>query len=227
MANPTELLSCGGDRTIALWDLNKGGIKRQFTSHLGDILSLSVNKNDPNLFVSCSCDRTARLWDVRDPANPIKFICSNKADSSVCQFFPDYNSFSVGSDDETLRLFDLRSDCLLELYDPKIVHQYMKKKNIMSNGFDQSSDEQSLRSSRMGTIDNPGVLSIDYSMSGRMMFVAYADYNPVVIWDTLKCEVVGCLEGHKDVVSQVKVSNDGVGVATGSRDYITKIWSTV
>jgi len=62
-----------------------------------------------------------------------------------------------------------------------------------------------------------GVNSVDFSVSGRLLFAGYNDYT-VNIWDTLKTVRVAMLYGHENRVSCLKVSPDGCAFATGSWD---------
>jgi guanine nucleotide-binding protein G(I)/G(S)/G(T) subunit beta-1 len=51
--------------TCVLWDVDAGVKLQEFADHTGDVMSLSIAPNDPNLFVSAACDATAKIWDMR------------------------------------------------------------------------------------------------------------------------------------------------------------------
>ncbi|OBA15410.1 uncharacterized protein OGAPODRAFT_49114 [Ogataea polymorpha] len=193
----SQVLTSSGDKSILLWDMEKGTKSVTFNGHLGDVLGLSMCPTDSNLFVSCSSDRLSNLWDIRCPLNRRQFQISLTHDSSAVKFFPDGFSFACGTDDGELKLFDIRSDCELASYP----------------------------SSMVAALDNPGVLSIDFSRSGRLLFASYAEFSSVVVWDTVMGTVVGTMDGHRDAVSAIKVSPDGLGIATASRDHTSRIWS--
>lgn len=240
----TQLVTASGDKSCILWDTTKGGFVRHFYGHLGDVLSLSVNKNNsnnsnPNLFVTSSSDKLAMLWDVRDPLASRKYMVNSKYDSSEVEFFPDGNCFACGCDDGSIKFFDMRSDGELQTYDIDSIRRYINSNNLQnyspanhnyglgsasSIGFDSASGK-SLQSNMQASIDNPGVLSLDFSKSGRLMFTSYAESACVFVWDVITGNIVGSLNGHNGIVSKVKVSPDGLGVATASRDETIKIWS--
>ena len=68
-------------------------------------------------------------------------------------------------------------------------------------------------------------MSLDFSSSGRLMYACYTDLG-CIVWDVLKAEVVGKLEGHNGRVTRVRVSSDGLGVCTGSWDTTMQVyWS--
>ncbi len=234
----SQIVTCSGDRSSILWDTTKGGQVSTFYGHLGDVLSLSPNPADPNAFVTCSCDRRALIWDTRSPVSVRRYVSADNCDASVVRFFPDGHSFACGMDDGTIKLFDLRSDGDIATYGIQNVRQYAMNNGISSISMSPksfSSNEGakiamgsiagSMESSLESSIDNPGVISMSFSKSGRLMFVSYAEYSNVMIIDTITGKILGSMGGHSDVVSSIRVSNDGLGVATGSRDYTVSIWS--
>ncbi|KAH3662219.1 hypothetical protein OGAPHI_005467 [Ogataea philodendri] len=223
----SQVLTSSGDKSIVLWDMEKGTRCNSFNGHLGDVLGLSVNPRDPNMFVSCSSDRFSNLWDVRSPLNRRQFQTSQTHDSSAVKFFPDGYSFACGTDDGEVKLFDIRSDCELSNYPVRQVHQHFRSYKPEEQVVEDSASSMKLstKSSMVAALDNPGVLSIDFSKSGRLLFASYAEYSSVVVWDCVMGTIIGTLDGHRDSVSKIKISPDGLGIATASRDHTTRIWS--
>jgi len=66
--------------------------------------------------------------------------------------------------------------------------------------------------------------SVAFSVSGRLLFAGYDDFN-CNVWDTLKGERVGVLAAHENRVSCLGVSSDGNALCTGSWDSLLKIWA--
>ena len=62
-----------------------------------------------------------------------------------------------------------------------------------------------------------GITSVAFSVSGRLLFAGYDDFE-CKVWDTLRGERVGSLSGHENRVSCLGVSNDGISLCTGSWD---------
>ncbi|GAA6071074.1 guanine nucleotide-binding protein G(I)/G(S)/G(T) subunit beta-3b, partial [Tachysurus ichikawai] len=71
---------------------------------------------------------------------------------------------------------------------------------------------------------NSAVTSLALSMSGRLIFAGYDNFN-CNIWDSLKGEKVGVLSGHDNRVSCTGVPLDGMCVCTGSWDSFLKVWN--
>jgi len=67
-----------------------------------------------------------------------------------------------------------------------------------------------------------GITSVAFSISGRLLFAGYDDFN-CNVWDTLRGERVGVLMGHDNRVSCLGVSSDGMAMCTGSWDTTLKV----
>jgi len=69
-----------------------------------------------------------------------------------------------------------------------------------------------------------GITSVATSVSGRLLFAGYDDFE-CKVWDVTRGEKVGSLVGHDNRVSCLGVSNDGMSLCTGSWDSLLKIWA--
>jgi Prp8 binding protein len=64
-SNGVHILSSSADKTVAVWDSNKGKRIRKYSEHTAIVNSLSSAKNEPNIFASASDDCTVLIWDSR------------------------------------------------------------------------------------------------------------------------------------------------------------------
>lgn len=100
--------------------------------------------------------------------------------------------------------------------------------NAFASGSDDAScrlfDLRADRELNQYTHDNVlcGITSVGFSVSGRILFAGYDDFN-CNVWDTLKGERVGVLAGHENRVSCLGVSQDGMALCTGSWDSMLKV----
>ncbi|TNN87069.1 Guanine nucleotide-binding protein subunit beta-5 [Liparis tanakae] len=69
-----------------------------------------------------------------------------------------------------------------------------------------------------------GVSSVDFSLSGRLLFAGYNDYT-INVWDVLKGTRVSILFGHENRVSTLRVSPDGTAFCSGSWDHTLRTWA--
>ena len=223
-----NVVTGSGDMTCALWNIPKARRIREYTDHLGDVLSLSMAPigANPNTFCSCGSDGYTYVWDTRSPEAIQNFFVS-ECDVNTVQFFKDGQSIAAGSDNGTITLLDLRSDCPIasytlqdSLYPPQSHPNYLPSNKEYNYQLTSPLSNNSMTS----YLDDQGVMSLDFSASGRLMYATYTDLG-CVVWDLLRAEVVGKLEGHSDRISRVRSSPDGLGVCTGSWDTTLKIWS--
>ncbi|CAL9102293.1 unnamed protein product, partial [Musa textilis] len=200
----TRLITGSGDQTCVLWDVTTGQRISVFggefpSGHTSDVLSISINSSNSNMFVSGSCDATARLWDTRIASRAIRTYHGHHGDVNTVKFFPDGQRFGTGSDDGTCRLFDMRTGHQLQVYSQQ-----------------QANNDQ----------DVPIVTSIAFSISGRLLFAGYSN-GDCYVWDTLLAEVVvnlGKLQNsHEGRISCLGLSADGSALCTGSWDKNLKV----
>ena len=223
----SKVVTASGDMTCALWDIPKAKRIREYADHLGDVLSLAlpptVSENGSNIFGSCGSDGYAYIWDIRSHA-PVQSFFVSDSDVNTIKFFKNGNSVITGSDDSVVRMFDIRADCKIASYS---LTQSKGQDNYTT--YSPSSMEYKSKSPSASTVsssyyDNHGVLSLDFSKSGRLMYTCYTDIG-VIVWDVLKAEIVGKLEGHSNRISRIRTSPDGLALCTGSWDSTMKIWS--
>jgi len=62
----SKIVTSSGDSTCIMWDIPTASSLSIFADHNGDVMSVSMNPQDPNMFVSGSCDSTAAIWDIRN-----------------------------------------------------------------------------------------------------------------------------------------------------------------
>jgi len=110
-----QLVTSSGDTTCILWDVVTENKITIFEEHDGDVMSLSLNPNDPNIFVSGACDGFAKIWDINS-GKCVQTFQAHESDINAVQFLPNGYGFASGSDDGYCKLFDIRSDRDLATY---------------------------------------------------------------------------------------------------------------
>lgn len=110
-----QILSCSGDMTCGIWDVNTGRRVSTLYDHLGDVLSVAKHPSKTQIVASASNDKTVKIWDTRI-AKCVQTFQGHGRDVTSVAFFPDGNAVISGSEDSKARLFDLRTDCQMNTY---------------------------------------------------------------------------------------------------------------
>lgn len=140
----SEMLTCSGDSTCILWDVETKSVKRVFEGHTGDAMTLDCLRDGSSTFVSGACDATARQWDFRTNDAVIAHA-GHESDINSVSMCSDGNSFATGSDDSACYLWETR--CLRplnEYTDEKILCgitsvAFSKSAKVLFAGYDDYS----------------------------------------------------------------------------------------
>lgn len=70
----SELVSCGADKSVVVWDVSDGRVKRRLRQHAATVNCVKYNE-DSSVVVSGSNDNTVCCWDIRSRNNsPIQVL---------------------------------------------------------------------------------------------------------------------------------------------------------
>ena len=105
-ADNASFASCGGDRTVFVWDVTSGLVRRRLTGHEQRVNCVRYGP-DGACLITGSYDKTVRCWDLRSShVHPIQ-VLGGAADSVSSVAISEYE-IVVGSIDGTITTFDLR-----------------------------------------------------------------------------------------------------------------------
>ncbi|KAL7007741.1 G protein subunit beta [Cystobasidiomycetes sp. EMM_F5] len=232
-APSSNFVACGGlDNICSIYNLRsrEGSVKvaRELSAHTG-YLSCCRFLNDRQILTS-SGDMTCMLWDVDAGIRVLEFN-DHTGDVMSLSLGPNQNIFVSGACDATAKVWDIRTGKAVQTFighesDINAV-QFFPSGDAFASGSDDAScrlfDLRADRELNQYTHDSVlcGITSVAFSVSGRILFAGYDDYN-CNVWDTLKGERVGVLTGHDNRVSCLGVSSDGMALCTGSWDSTLK-----
>uniref|UniRef100_W5LL83 Guanine nucleotide binding protein (G protein), beta polypeptide 3b n=1 Tax=Astyanax mexicanus TaxID=7994 RepID=W5LL83_ASTMX len=206
-------------------------IVKELDAHTG-YLACARFIND-NEILTASGDTTCALWDIESGKQKTIFL-NHIGDCMCLALSSDMNTFVSGACDSLAKLWDIRDGQCKQTFQGHTSDVnaicFFPSGNAFVTGsddctckmFDIRSDQEVLNYQDAQL--NSGVTSLALSLSGRLMFAGYDNFN-CNIWDSLKGDKVGVLSGHDNRVSCTGVPSDGMCVCTGSWDSFLKIWN--
>jgi len=186
-----------------------------------------------NQIITSSGDSTCILWDV-ESKTPKKIFNDHTGDVMSVSIFEESKAFVSGSCDATAKLWDYNSGMCVKTFpghesDINSVAFYPDG-NAFGTGSDDSScrffDIRAYRQLNRFSDDKIlcGITSVAFSLTGRLLFAGYDDYN-CYVWDTLLGVLINQLKGHDNRVSCLGTTKNGQALCTGSWDTLLKIWA--
>lgn len=106
--NDEKVISCSGDGSCILWDIQYSRWDRQFKGHESDVMDVTLIP-DKNLFISGSCDMTCKVWDHRDAKADVLTFPGHGADINAVDSSLEGNYFISAGDEAHILMYDIRS----------------------------------------------------------------------------------------------------------------------
>lgn len=113
------LASCGGDRTVFIWDVETGSVTRRLKGHQQRIntvhfISPSANNSAAALVISGSNDCCVHIYDLRSRGQqqPIQTLRDAKDGITSVRYTTDSFTIIAGSADGCIRHYDIRQAAL-------------------------------------------------------------------------------------------------------------------
>ncbi|XP_063956262.1 guanine nucleotide-binding protein subunit beta-5-like [Lytechinus pictus] len=234
------MVACGGlDNKCSVYQLTQeedlsSSKKRAVAMHTSYVSCCTFMNSDQQILTG-SGDSTCALWDV-ESGQLLQSFHGHNADAMALDLSPSEacNTFVSGGCDKQALVWDMRTGQCVQSFEGHDSDINAVRFFPSGDGFATASDDAScrmydLRADREISCYSKesiifGATSLDFSLSGRLLFVGYNDYS-VNIWDTLKGHRLTMLYGHENRVSCLRVSPDGTAMCTGSWDYTLRIWA--
>ncbi|KAL1915357.1 uncharacterized protein VTP21DRAFT_6815 [Calcarisporiella thermophila] len=232
-----ELIASGGlDNICSIYSLRaaREQIKpgRELCAHTGYLSCCRFL--DDHRIVTSSGDMTCMLWDI-DAGVKIDEFRDHSGDVMSISLSPtNPNLFVSGACDASAKLWDMRTKRCVQTFtghesDINAV-QFFPNGDSFGSGSDDAScrlfDLRADRELNQYTHESIacGITSIAFSVSGRLLFAGYDNFE-CNAWDTIKGERVGILLGHENRISCLGTSSDGMALCTGSWDSVLRVWA--
>ncbi|KAM5235541.1 guanine nucleotide-binding protein subunit beta-5 [Ctenodactylus gundi] len=236
-------IACGGlDNKCSVYPLtfdkneNMAAKKKSVAMHTNYLSACSFTNSDMQI-LTASGDGTCALWDV-ESGQLLQSFHGHGADVLCLDLAPSEtgNTFVSGGCDKKAMVWDMRSGQCAQAFathesDVNGVRYYPSGDAFASGSDDATCRLYDLRADREVAVYSKesiifGASSLDFSLSGRLLFAGYNDYT-INVWDVLKGSRVSILFGHENRVSTLRVSPDGTAFCSGSWDHTLRSLVTV
>uniref|UniRef100_A0A4W5RKE2 Guanine nucleotide binding protein (G protein), beta 5a n=1 Tax=Hucho hucho TaxID=62062 RepID=A0A4W5RKE2_9TELE len=237
-------VACGGlDNKCSVYPLsldkneNLAAKKKSVAMHTNYLSACSFTNSDMQILTS-SGDGTCALWDV-ESGQLLQSFHGHAADVLCLDLAPSEtgNTFVSGGCDKKANVWDMRSGQCIQSFethesDINSVRYYPSGDAFASGSDDATCRLYDLRADREVAIYSKesiifGASSVDFSLSGRLLFGGYNDYT-INVWDVLKGTRVSILFGHENRVSTLRLSPDGTAFCSGSWDHTLRVrWAAL
>ncbi|XP_020514096.1 guanine nucleotide-binding protein subunit beta-5b isoform X1 [Labrus bergylta] len=234
-------VACGGlDNKCSVIPLsldsneNLAAKKKSVAMHTNYLSGCTFTNSDMQLLTS-SGDGTCALWDV-ESGQLLQSFHGHTADVLSLDLAPSEtgNTFVSGGSDKKSNVWDMRSGQNVQSFESHESDVNCVKYYPSGDAFASASDDSTcrfydLRADREVAVYQKdsiifGASTVDFSLSGRLLFAGYNDYT-INVWDVLKGTRVSCLFGHENRISRVRVSPDGTALCSASWDNTLRIWA--
>jgi WD40 repeat protein len=124
------LASCSKDKTIRVYDLEKGELYKILSGHRNFVMDIEFAPDGMHL-ISCSFDKEIRIWEIPTGKSIYSFIDHEAEVTDLC-FAPDGKSFASASYDKTIKIWNYSPEIFVDYYYSADIVDEMEKEEIFS-----------------------------------------------------------------------------------------------
>ncbi len=106
-----NVVSGSADKTIRLWELETGKLKRTFDGHTDKIWAVAWS-HDGKTFASGSADKSIRLWNINSYQAP-RILKQHSGWITSLAFHPSENILVSGSTDFSIKIWNIETESLI------------------------------------------------------------------------------------------------------------------
>ncbi|KAF8839731.1 WD40 repeat-like protein [Paxillus ammoniavirescens] len=234
-----RVVTCSGDKTVRIWNVEKGEQEGTSMVHEGWVLGLAVTR-DGKKILSGGEDKRIRVWDV-ETHEPIEEWASQTSSIWCIALSPDDQLTASGGNDGEIVIRKMKdggevkhsihastgSSVSALSFSPNgeklacAVNNFMGKIYVIQL-YDVESGELVLGPI---TAHEHWVHWILWSLDGGQLFSASDDHT-IRCWDHEMADIGEPWTGHARGVYSLSLSPDGTKIASASRDKTVRFWDT-
>ncbi|CAG0894626.1 unnamed protein product [Darwinula stevensoni] len=225
-------LTCGGDKSIKLWNPHKGLHLKSYIGHGMEVLD-ARGSCDNSQVASGSADKTVSLWDVTS-GNVMRKWRGHVGKVTCIAFNEESTVVLSGSIDGSIRAWDVKShkkDSIQVMHEPKdsVTSLKVTQYEIFVASLDKRIRKYDLRNGELVTdyIGQP-VMSLEQTRDGQCLLLGCTD-STIKLFDKDTGELLQEFTGHKNLEYRIEsvISACDRLVLSGSEDGKIYIWDLV
>ncbi|MHC4867491.1 MAG: TIR domain-containing protein [Planctomycetota bacterium] len=223
-------VSGSDDKTVRVWDLEKGNRLATLKGHTQLVYSVAIT-GDGKRAVSGSDDHTVRIWDVEE-GKEVAVLKGHTGDVNSVAITGDGKRAVSGSDDHTVRIWDLEKGKEIAILKGHTGEVYSVAitadgKRAISGSYDKTVRVWDLeKTEELATLEGHASIVWGVAITGNGKRAVSGSFGGTVrVWDLEKTREVATLEGHTGCVNCVAVTGDGKRAVTGSDDQTVRVWN--
>ncbi|KAG2341148.1 WD40 repeat-like protein, partial [Suillus weaverae] len=232
-----RIITCSGDGSFRLWDLESGAQIGDEWRDEGDEETLMTTALSPNgkTLASGSYDGTVRLWDVETGKVVVKWKGHTELVWSVC-WSPNGERVVSGSQDGTARVWDVKSEEPVKGLNPiktghKHVHavSYSPEATMIATG---GYNEHGIKIWDAKTGKLVSTIKIDrtawclaWTWDEKKLIAGLGVGGSIRIFDTATWQQIADLEGHTRPVYSITLFQNDRLLASTSWDKTARLWN--
>jgi len=202
--------------------------------HTGEVYSVAYSPNGTRL-ATASQDGTVKLWDSAG-GRELLTLRGHTDEVNGVSFSPDGETIASASDDATVRLWNAATGqqrTVLSGHKGEVYAAIFSPdgQTLATGGADTllrlwKRDSGQLLAELKGHTDD--IEHLAFAPDGRTIATAGGKYpqTPLIVWDVEKRSVVRMLGKNESNMQAVTFSADGRLLASGSEDWIVRLWQT-
>jgi WD40 repeat protein len=223
-------LSASSDKTVRLWDLERGRCLRVLEGHMREVYSVAWS-TDQRRALSGSGDKTVRLWDM-DTGRCLRMLKGHTNGVLSLALSDDERRALSASSDKTVRLWDLeRGRCLRVLkghtaFVRSVVWSADERRALSGSG-DKTVrlwDVETGRCLRVLEGHTSRVWIVAWSADERYALSASDGDKTVRLWDVETGRCLHVLKGHTTSIDSVTWNTNQRRALSGASDETVRLW---
>ena len=224
------LVSVGNDKTVRLWDVGTGKLRKVLEGHTDWVGSLVLTR-DGGRAVTAGGDNTIRVWDIRGQKE-LKSLEGHTVAVRALALAADGRTLISGAGDKTCRAWDLTTGTELKQYGTskdsvESVAVTLDGKYVLA-GSDAGS--VTVYDAKTGAVvstydkhEGTRVSTVVTTADGKTA-VSGAGDKDIHVWDIATGKELRRFKGHSDTVYQLALSPDGKALLSASSDRTLRVW---